>query len=95
MYIEGKYLLVSYRDIPHTDFVCENGGDLRVKVTKILKSDEKFNAQCFLSDAADRCVFIFENISSKIINEQEELLRVIHWYKNKFGLKNTDSSFVL
>ena len=94
MYIEGKYLLVSYRDVPHTDFIYETGGDLRVKVSRILKSDVKFNAQCFLSDTADRCVFIFENISNKIVNEQEELLKVVQWYKNKFGLKNTDSSFV-
>lgn len=91
MFIEGKYLLVRYRDIPHTDFICENGGDLRVRVTKILKSELKFNPQCFISDAAGKCIFIFENISNRIIEEQEELMRVIHWYKNKFGLKSNES----
>jgi hypothetical protein len=85
MYIEGKYLLVNYRDIPHVDFICENGGDLRIRVTKLPESRLDDRPQGVLCEVADKCVFIFENISNRIIEEQDELVRAIHWYKSRFG----------
>ncbi len=88
MYIEGKYLLVRYRDAPHVDFICENGGDLRIRVTKLPESGVTDRSQCLLCEVADKFVFIFENISNRIIEEQEEWVRAIQWYKTKLGLKS-------
>ena len=87
MYIEGKYLLVSYRDIPDIDFICENGGDLRIKVSKIPKSDTKALPEGFLLGTIDKWILVFENISTRIAAEQDEVIRAVHWYKCKFGLK--------
>ena len=70
MYIEGKYLLVRYRDVPHVDFICENGGDLRIRVTKLPESGVSDRSQGLLCEVADKFVFIFENISNRIIEEQ-------------------------
>lgn len=88
MYIEGKYLLVNFRDIPHVDFICENGGDLRIRVTKVPESGLEDRPQCVLCEVVDKCVFIFENISNRMIEEQEELVRAIQWYKTRFGLQS-------
>ena len=86
MYIEGKYLLVSYRDIPNTDFICEYEGDIRIKVSKIEKSALPAPGHSF-SGAAEKWILIFENISNKLIQEQDELLQAVQWYKSKIGLR--------
>lgn len=87
MHIEGKYLLLSYRDIPDTDFICENGGDLRIRVVKIPKTELTSLPEGLVLETVDKWVLIFENISNKIIKEREEVIRAVHWYKCKFGLQ--------
>jgi hypothetical protein len=87
MYVEGKYLLVSYRDVPDADFICENGGDLRIRVSKIRESDVVTLPQGQLIGSVDKWILIFENISIQLIHEQEDIVRAVHWYKTKFGLK--------
>ena len=88
MYVEGKYLLLSYRDMPDTDFICENGGDLRIRVLKIPKSESKALPQGQLFGSIDKWILVFENISSRVIAEQDEIIRAVYWYKCKFGLQS-------
>lgn len=86
MHIEGKYLLVSYRDIPDIDFICENGGDLRIRVSKVDASEVQVLPEELSEDAASRFVVVFENVSNRVIKERGEFLKAIHWYKSKFGV---------
>lgn len=88
MYVEGKYLLLSYRDIPNTDFICENGGDLRIRVLKIPKSEITMLPEGHLLGAMDKWVLVFENISARVVAEQEEIIRAVQWYKSRFGLQS-------
>ena len=94
MHIEGKYLLVSYRDIPDTHFICENGGNLRIKVSKISKSDIAPLPEGFLFGIIDKWILVFENISTLIVSEQDEVSRAVHWYKCKLGLSQMNLMYL-
>ena len=94
MHIEGKYLLLRYRDTPEIDFICENGGDLRIRVSKIPKAQLKNLPEGFLLGTVDRWILVFENISNRIISEQEEIIRAVHWYKSKIGLSTMNLIYV-
>lgn len=87
MHIEGKYLLLNYRDMPDTDFICENGGDLRIRVLRIPRNKLDTLPEGELLGAMDKWILVFQNISNRMITEQEELIRAVHWYTCKFGIQ--------
>jgi hypothetical protein len=86
MHLEGKYLLVSYRDIPNTDFICEYDGDIRIRVSKVDRLKVKAVAKGPFLGTNDSWVLVFENISNRLIQEQDEIMRAVSWYKSKVGL---------
>lgn len=85
MHVEGKYLLVSYRDIPDAQFICEPGGDLRIKVSIVEKSNLPFHST-FLDNPTVKKVLLFENLSNRGLEERDELFDAIRWYKSKTQL---------
>jgi len=86
MHLEGKYLLVSYRDLPGADFICDQEGNLRIKVSMVKRSALKLIPQKFLPDIASEWILVVENISNQLLKEQEEILKAVNWYKSKLGL---------
>ena len=88
MHLQGKYLLVTYRDLPDTHFICEYGSDLRIRVSRVPKEEMSMIQPDFLARSSSNLVLVFENISNRIIEEQDELMRAVHWYKTRLGLKS-------
>lgn len=86
MHLEGKYLLLSYRDIPDTEFICERCGDLRIRVSFVEPSELPIESDS-LEELGGQKVLVFENVSNKSVEEQGQYIAAIKWYKSKLGLK--------
>jgi hypothetical protein len=87
MHIDGKYLLVKYRDLPDTEFICENGGDLRIRVSRVCRSQLKSLPEGFLLGVVDKSILVFENVSTMLDQENDEIVRAVQWYRRQFGVK--------
>ncbi|HEY0053950.1 MAG TPA: hypothetical protein VGB63_01225 [Pedobacter sp.] len=85
--LKANYFMVNYRDIPDTDFLCEYGGDMRLKVSKIPKSDFLSLPVDYLCAIVDSCVLVFENIGKRA-GTREDMFNAIVWYKKKNGFKS-------
>lgn len=82
---EENYLLLSYRDMPDVDFICQCETGMRVKVSVKDRNNIYFLSAGTLYGVAERFVFIFENVSASF-RETEELLKAVNWYRSFKGL---------
>ena len=89
--LEAKYLIVHYRDMPDTDFLCEYDGDMRLKVSRIPKSDILSLPLNYFCAIVDSCILVFESIGHRS-GTKEDMFNAIVWYKKRNGFK---SMFIL
>ena len=84
--MEAAYFMVNYRDMPNTDFLCEYGGDVRLKVSKVDKTDLLSLSGEYLCAIVESCILVFENIGNSV-GSKDDIFKAIFWYKKRNGFK--------
>lgn len=84
MHHRTEYLVLIYKDLPDTDFLCECNGGIRLKITKVNKSRFFELSRKSLCAILDTCVLVFEDVSHSLV-AKDDILRAISWYKKWAG----------
>ena len=81
-----RYLVVTYKDVPDTDFICDCKAEIRLRVSKIPKNKLFELSKTCLCAILDNCILVFEEIGNTL-GTNEEILKAIFWYRNWLGEK--------
>ena len=76
----NNYLIVTYKNLPNIEFICDRKGEIRIKVSKI---KERVAAMLFSNQIyalSDSCLYLFDDVGSKV-KSLTDFAPAIEWYK--------------
>jgi hypothetical protein len=83
----NNYLIVTYKNLPNIEFICDRKGEIRIKVSKI---KERVAAMLFSNKIyalTDNCLYLFDDVGSKV-KSLTDFAPAIEWYKKYSDEKN-------
>ncbi|WP_207532439.1 hypothetical protein [Desertivirga arenae] len=87
--MENKFLVLTYKHLPNTEFLCDFEGEVRLRISKM---QDKVNTQLPASGLyviANNGTYFFENIGS-VFKSWTDFAYAIEWYqryRKVFGMK--------
>ena len=79
-------MVVIYKDIPDTDFICAFDSEIRLRVSRVEKSKFFELSRKSLCAILDNCILVFEEIGNQIA-PKEDVLKAVFWYRKWLGEK--------
>ena len=82
----NNYLIVTYRNHPNIEFLCDSRGEIRIKVSKIKESVAALLFSNRIYALTDNCLYLFDDVGSKV-KSLTDFAPAIEWYK-KYSNEN-------
>jgi hypothetical protein len=76
----NNYLIVTYKNLPNTEFICDRKGEIRIKVSKIKERVVAMLCANRIYALTDNCLYLFDDVGSKV-KSLTDFAPAIEWYK--------------
>jgi hypothetical protein len=76
----NNYLLVTYKNHPNIEYICDSKGEIRIKVSKISERLLKLIPSNRIYALTESCLYLFDDVGSKV-QSIADFTPAIEWYK--------------
>ncbi|WP_207534715.1 hypothetical protein [Desertivirga arenae] len=78
--VRNNYLVLTYANLPDSQFLCDFRGTIRVKISRIREKINTLSAGTIICGITDDCILLFEDVGCKSIT-WKDIEGALAWYK--------------
>jgi hypothetical protein len=76
----NNFVVLTYKSLPETEFICDYKGEIRIKVSKIKEKLTILLSSKRMYAMTDHCLYLFDDVGSKV-RSLTDFVPAIEWYK--------------